>query len=250
MSSITPERLAALVDESPTPDEAAALAASAGLRAELAALRRLRSFAAAERERVAPPLTTWAGLSEALARGGHAPLTADDEVRDVAPTLVPGVASPDRPAPRRAIFAWSRAAAAVLLLAGGAALGRISAGASALPLGRGGPAAPLLAAVGPTFASRDEAAAALEHAERTYRLASVFLAEHDAPAEGPAMVDAEPVRTRLAALEQIVRTSRAALEAAPTDPVINRYYLSTVGAREVTLQQLGGVRTASLRVAY
>jgi hypothetical protein len=32
---------------------------------------------------------------------------------------------------------------------------------------------------------------------------------------------------------------RGALKEAPQDPVINQYYLQTVGAREATLRQLG-----------
>ncbi len=51
-------------------------------------------------------------------------------------------------------------------------------------------------------------------------------------------------RTRLAALDEMAETSRQALSVAPADPVLNQYYLSTLGAREVTLRQLGSVLTA------
>jgi hypothetical protein len=43
---------------------------------------------------------------------------------------------------------------------------------------------------------------------------------------------------RLAALEGIVVTTRAALEAAPADPVINNYHLAAMGQREALLRQL------------
>jgi hypothetical protein len=37
----------------------------------------------------------------------------------------------------------------------------------------------------------------------------------------------------------VMTEMRAALQEAPQDPVINQYYLATVGAREATLRQLG-----------
>jgi hypothetical protein len=43
---------------------------------------------------------------------------------------------------------------------------------------------------------------------------------------------------RLAALEGIVLTTRAALEEAPADPVINGYHLSAVGQRDAILRQI------------
>jgi hypothetical protein len=46
-------------------------------------------------------------------------------------------------------------------------------------------------------------------------------------------------RTRLAALDNVMAEIRGALKEAPQDPVINQYYLQTVGAREATLRQLG-----------
>jgi len=101
----------------------------------------------------------------------------------------------------------------------------------------------------PAFASRADAATALEQAERTYRLAAAFLAEHDST-EGGGTRDLQQVQTRLAALEQMVATSRAALYAAPQDPVINQYYLATLGAREATRRQISGAQPVAVRVAY
>jgi predicted ArsR family transcriptional regulator len=45
---------------------------------------------------------------------------------------------------------------------------------------------------------------------------------------------------RLAALDQMMAASRAALREAPQDPVLNHYYLSAYSAREATLQALSG----------
>lgn len=66
MRSLSPERLAALVDEPPTAEEEALLAASPALRAELAALRRVVALASYERTHPGPPLTSWGALAGAL----------------------------------------------------------------------------------------------------------------------------------------------------------------------------------------
>jgi hypothetical protein len=55
------------------------------------------------------------------------------------------------------------------------------------------------------------------------------------------------VKSRLAALDQMISTTRAAMREAPHDPVINGYYLTTVGQREVALRQLNTALPASLR---
>jgi hypothetical protein len=66
MRSLSPERLAALVDESPTVEEQALLDASPALRAELSALRRVVAMASYERTHPGPPLTAWGALAGAL----------------------------------------------------------------------------------------------------------------------------------------------------------------------------------------
>jgi hypothetical protein len=43
---------------------------------------------------------------------------------------------------------------------------------------------------------------------------------------------------RLAALEGIMLSTRAALEAAPADPMLNGYYLNAVGERDAVLRQI------------
>ena len=251
MPMLPPERLAALVDELPTADEQALLAANPALRAELDAMRRLRHLAAGEKDRVGPPLTTWASLSAQLSGAGLAtPAVA-------APTA--GAPAAGRVLPFSPVRSWGlRVAAAAALLVVGFGLGRVSSG---LPFSRpaGGPTmavndgeatATPVANTAPDFASRADAAAALEQAERTYRLAAAFLAEHDSSDGGAGTRDLAQVQTRLAALEQMVATSRAALYAAPQDPVINQYYLATLGAREATLRQISGAQPVAVRVAY
>jgi len=250
MPLLPPERLAALVDELPTADEQALLAANPALRAELDALRRLRALAAAERDRVGPPLTTWASLSAHLAGAG---LASSAPAAVTVPTPAAGVVLPFS-----RVRTWGlRAVAAVALLAVGFGLGRTSSGVPIIKPA-GGPVVAVtdgeatgtpVANTAPAFASRADAATALEQAERTYRLAAAFLAEHDST-EGGGTRDLQQVQTRLAALEQMVATSRAALYAAPQDPVINQYYLATLGAREATRRQISGAQPVAVRVAY
>lgn len=248
MPHLPPERLAALVNEPATPDEQSLLAASAATRAELEAMRRLVELAGAERERVGPPLTTWESLSQHLRADGTIGGGVGRTVTDIAP------ARRSRPA-----LAWAlRAAAALVLVAGGVVGGRVSAGGSALPSFASGASTPSdgeltatpVANTAPDFASREDAATALEQAERTYRLAAAFLAEHDSTDAAGGTRDVAQVKTRLAALEEMVATSRAALYAAPQDPVINQYYLATLGAREATLKQLSNAQPVAVRVAY
>ena len=51
--------------------------------------------------------------------------------------------------------------------------------------------------------------------------------------------DPEIYRARLAALDEINGVALDAVHEAPQDPVMNRLYLSTLGARDATLRQLG-----------
>jgi hypothetical protein len=158
-----------------------------------------------------------------------------------------------RPARSRSFLRMPlRAAAGFLLLAGGAVAGRVSAGAPPLPgVGR----TTTLAAQGATnqasasdsanFASIEEARYAQLHSEALYQQAAAYLAEHDTSVAG----EGSPVayRSRLAALDQVISTTREAMRQAPHDPVINGYYLTTLGQREATLRQLNTVLPASLR---
>jgi hypothetical protein len=74
----------------------------------------------------------------------------------------------------------------------------------------------------------------LNRAQRDYERASLWLAANDSTPH-----DSDVYRARLAALDQMMAASRAALSDAPQDPVLNQYYLAAFSAREATLQQLG-----------
>ena len=252
MSHLSTERLAALADEEPTAPEAAHLAACGACGRERAAYRTLVAMARSEREAIGIPLTRWESIADALA---HEPVRV----------IAPSGASSDRvveiAARRRSVrFLRTpmRAAAGFLLLVGGAIAGRVSAGATPLPFGgarslasgpdeRGAATTTQVARIADTvaFASVEEARATQLRSESLYQQAAAFLAAHDSSGESD--YNPEVVKSRLAALDQMISTTREAMREAPHDPVINGYYLTTVGQREATLRQLNTVLPASLR---
>lgn len=142
---------------------------------------------------------------------------------------------------------WVQAAAAVLLLIGGIAIGRttialpsaIGSSGSANATISGTPISGESPAVTPSdasFASVEEASASLDRAAGDYERASRFLAANNASG---ANKDSSAIYTaRLAALDQVVNATESALQTAPHDPVINQYYLATMGARVATQQMV------------
>jgi hypothetical protein len=141
---------------------------------------------------------------------------------------------------------WIRAAAAVLLLVGGIAIGRttIALPSSGQPMvdsdqaTASGPSTAFVPAptteTGVSFASVDEASATLGRALVDYQRASAFLA---AKAAGPTTADSSRIYSaRLTAFDKAENAMESALRTAPHDPVINQYYLATMGARVATQQ--------------
>jgi hypothetical protein len=139
---------------------------------------------------------------------------------------------------------WLRSAAAILLLVGGIAIGRATialpsaVGPSTVPATTAsvaGVRAPSRSAPGnATFASVDEASTALNQAVVAYQRASEYLAVNSASVgsgDSLAMYSA-----RAAALDKIENATVSALRTAPHDPVLNQYYLATMGARVATQQ--------------
>jgi len=248
MSHLSTERLAALGDEEPTAAEAAHLAACAECARERSAYRSLVAMAHAERDAIGIPLTRWDSIAGALA---HEPLTTAPATRDA--TAV----APARGRTLRFLRTPARAAAGFLLLAGGAMVGRLSAGAPPLPVSsrsdavsqrtdaNAGASLVSRARDSMTFGSIEEARSAQLRSESVYQQAAAFLAEHDSV--GGSDYSPEMVKSRLAALDQMISTTRAAMREAPHDPVINGYYLTTLGQREVALRQLNTALPASLR---
>ena len=183
----------------------------------------LNILAERERNRSELPLTSWESISgqlreEGIIRDGVAPFKSGSSW-------------------------WLRAAAAVLLMAGGAIAGRAT-----VPNKTDAPSQQTAALEPPVtadatdagaatiaFKSEDEAWDVLNRAGADYQRASAFLAAKDqnAPADSTSVYQA-----RLVALDAMTSASRKALYSAPHDPVINQYYLAAQGAREATLRQL------------
>jgi hypothetical protein len=236
MQHLSTDRLAALGDELPTTDESAHLAICDDCRLEQAAYRSLVAMAQAEQASIALPLTRWDNIAAAL--------------RDTSPSFM------TRPSPLRRASGWPmQAAAGLLLVAGGAMLGRTSAGASALPgqaatsadvASTDSATASVLPVAAVSFRTVADARAAQQRYELLYQQAAAFLSQHDSSTMGIG----SPVayRSRLAALDQVISPTREAMRAAPHDPVINGYYLTTLGQREATLRQLNTALPASLRL--
>jgi hypothetical protein len=88
---------------------------------------------------------------------------------------------------------------------------------------------------GASFGSIAQATDVLNSAQRQYEQATLWLAANDTTVRA-----SDVYRARLAALDQMMAASRAALRDAPQDPVLNRYFLAASTARQATLQQLSG----------
>jgi hypothetical protein len=238
MLHLSTDRLAALADEQPTLDEAAHLALCAACAEERVAFQTLVGMAQAERAPLGLPLTRWESIAAGLALDAAAP-------------PAPAVSRPGpTPAHRVEGSHWARSslriAAGLLLVAGGAVIGRASVDRAAAAQGAVADAGAGGAPDAASFLTVEEARLAQQRSEMLYRQAAAYLAQHDST--GP--IDGNPVayRSRLAALDQVISTTRAAMREAPHDPVINGYYLNTLGQREATLRQLNTVLPASLRL--
>jgi len=229
MSHLPDERLAALYDDPPTSAELAHIASCERCAAERAAYRTLRELANAE-QRIGAPLSDWDTLAPALRADG---------VIDTGEWRVAR-------RPRRFSGGWSQAAAALLIALGGIAYGRYSAVGSVLPDSRQRAVAVAAAGDSVAFNSVDEARQAQELYQSLYQSAALYLAAHDTVDLAPGSPAA--MRRRLAALDEVGATVRQALTESPADPVINGYYLTTLGQREATLRQLNASLPVGVRL--
>jgi hypothetical protein len=263
MSHLSPERIAALVDEPATDIESGHLAACTQCRADFVATRRIVAAAASERLRPVTPLLSWQQVAGALSAEGVLPVAAHAVARTTAPSsplVAPSAQVVELASytPRRARSSWARtagmAAAAAVLVTAGIAGGRWSATpsrASDLAAASERASMPTVSPVA-QFKSSDDARMTLQSAEAVYSNALLWLAAHDsalAPrALGGSAAAATAYRQRLEVLDAAMATAQRALYEAPDDPVMNRYYLATLGAREVTLRRLTTVLPASEQV--
>lgn len=256
MSHLSTDRLAAIADDTPTADEATHLAGCWDCRAELTAYRRLVRMSA-----MAPlptePLTAWSQLAPRLRAEGliadAVPATTVSRSERPAHSVSGGFTAPRGggdatvlPFERRRSsgMTWvMRAAAGFALLVGGVAAGRLSTRISF----DGGTTPPPVAAARPVFESSDDALRVLTAAQQQYQTAAAFLAAQDTSKRFIGMNE-DSYQARLAALDEIAAATRAALYRAPQDPMLNQYYLTTIGAREATLRQIGATLPDSRRL--
>jgi hypothetical protein len=267
MSHLPTDRLAALAGEAPSSEEAAHLAVCTGCARELQAYEALLAMSSAEGEaatfgatRLAMPLTRWDSLSAELRKEGLIGSSSSSVV-----------AKRSMGMPRWA----TRAAAAVLLVSGGVIAGRLSASTSVRVAATDRPAVStpkpndkptaqppersatdqslyasnIDALIPATFQSVEDARVWQQKLEIAYQNAAMFIATHDTSDFSSDVPGGDrAVRTRLAALDRAQRVMRDALREAPADPVINGYYLTTLGQREAALRQINVAAPADQRV--
>jgi len=251
MSHLMDETLARLVDEAPTALEAAHLAACDQCRAELQAMHTQVAQLSALPE-LQPPPADWEKLEQRLAAEGLIRARA----------------------PRRIWLHYGlRAAAAVALVLTGALAGRLVPApsspaaspfaAAGRPLVDSGRQQPVLAAAEPEEApgivavptsptGTQLASQALSTSPRTPEEALQYLRQTESAyldaltrfAEMSGTTTTGDPAARLAALEGIVLTTRAALGQAPTDAMLNGYYLNAVAQRDATIRQISATNTA------
>ena len=222
MPHLERERLAAFDHDPFSDEERAHLRACAACRRELEAMNQLVARAA---------VVTSASVSSAPV-GTLPSLTSFDAIMEAMRADASMHAHP-----REVRVSWGararRVAAALVLVTGGAVLGRVTGGSGVTDATRAG--------LGAAMARLDEApmsiasaTALLDRAQQDYQRAALWLAANDSVSQS-----SEVYRARLAALDDMMAASRAALREAPQDPLLNHYFLSAWAAREATLQQLG-----------
>lgn len=241
MSHLTLETLARLVDDAPDPTETGHLDICAQCRTELEALRAdaaaLRGLPDPE-----PPIAAWLALDQRLKREGlMRPRTWATSLLRMAAVL--------------AIFLVGSVVGALLMTRQNVRYAATSPRESTVPIQRvadrppafdtesvtvapepsavmtATPATPPRANLRPA-ATPEEAMARLRDAERAY------LSALGRYSDLSGRTTASDPLARLAALESIVATTRAALGQAPADPVLNGYHLTAVAQRDAMLRQL------------
>ena len=238
MLHLDSERLAALADGEPTAEEIAHLAACRECSRERAAYRELLALASRARaDMPKEPVSDWEALAPRLREEGL-----------VLTTARAGEGGRMRPWQRP----WLHAAAAVLLAAGGGVVGRMSA-PKAPTTGRPELVGATLTGTASNgadsahaFVSVKDALTVMARAESDYRLAAAYIAAQDSSASTRGGIDR--YRMRLAALDKVSEAALAAVNEAPSDPVLNQYLISARSAREVTLQQLNSNLPAGVRL--
>lgn len=238
MSHLTLETLARLIDESPDPTEMGHLDICEQCRDDLEAMR-ADVIALQALPDMQPSQAQWIRLEQRLEREGlmrrRAVQWQPAMLRMAAAVVIfvlGGVSAALVMRPRDTQYLTNNEVPAQVVAQPGtrvqtpaATLTEAPIAVTPAPVTASGPAARR------TARTADEAAALLRTAESDYLAALTRFAELSGRAE-----EGDPV-ARLAALESIVATTRAALGRAPADPVINGYHLTAVAQRDALLRQ-------------
>ncbi len=209
MEHLSTETLARLVDERPTPEEAAHLSECAPCQHELEALRQ-QTDALGTLPELMPPKGHWDVVEARLRSEGLIETPGLFQKLGLAQT------------PQ-----WMKAAAAVTIFFTGAATGAALSGERGTTL------------LGSTVAqaeSVEEAASAMRVAEDEYVAAFARYRELLAEEGGEAMVG-DPL-DRYAALEHLVSVSQAAVRQAPADPFLNGVLASALAERDAVARMV------------
>lgn len=215
MSHLTIETLARLVDEPVSAAEAEHLDNCDDCRIELEGLRADAAALAALPDLEAPA-AHWTRIDARLRDEGL--VRADMYTRVIAFPRRPAFTHVLRAAAVLAIFALGNASAALFLRT------------DTTPVAERATDTRLVSNSTPQ--NLDEAAAAVRAAETAYvnAFTQYLQLSNSAPSDDPL--------ARIAALESIVQTTRAALGEAPADPVINGYHLTAIAQRDAMIRQL------------
>jgi hypothetical protein len=252
---LAPDRVAACQAGQGTLPELAHLRRCAGCQGEVEAVGRVMGLTEAWRatpaaQLGAPPLVPWEALAPRLRAEGllREPVRASvrEPVREpvVAPVRGAGRRGAPGTAPRTprwlargmALLAGVAAAAVLLLRVGGAGVGGRD--------GAGGVAG-VAAAIPVVPEARRMVAADLGDGAVVPWAGDPAVFGGDAELADPQARSLSRTRARVAALDQLLAASQAALASAPGDPVLQRSVESAHAAREAALRALGGTLPAS-----
>lgn len=218
MEHLSPESLARLVDEPPDVDEYRHLEGCPDCTRQVEELRHQAAALGALPD-LRPPPGDWEVLQARLVSEG---LVRSGGRLGNRWSFVPG---------------WARVAAAVLLFAGGAVVGGVTARGPVVANFTG--SLPAGFAMDQDVDTPEDAAQLVLVAEEQYVEALLQWRRLNGLDEAGA--DAPDPAERYAALEYLVRAGRAALRTAPADPFLNGLVASAVDERDTVLRQISSV---------
>ena len=216
MEHLTPDTLARLVDERPSPDEREHLEACSRCAEEFRSFR-LQSDALGGLAALRPPSGDWESLEARLV--GEGLIRTPETFRRFGFAAAP---------------AWMQVAATVVVFLGGTGFG--------LALTRG--VAPDRLSPDGTFlpasqiSSAEDAARAVEASERAYMQALVQYRQLTGGNDGPRV----QALSRVTALEGLLAASQEAVRLAPADPVFNGFLVNVLAERQEVLRQISTSR--------